>query len=121
MDQVSCAIEFHDKNYAGVMRVQGLVLEAAQRFLDGIAKNLIPEEINVEARVALRRADLADYVHLIRKYATAFVGAKISTQYWSMIDACNFYMDATTSRWRYITMERRNQNLIWAEEDATQV
>jgi len=122
MNQVTEAVTFHDQNCAEVKRVEVLVLAAAKRFLDGSdAKAVLPEQVIAEAQAAVGRTNVFDYFSVIRPYAALFVAARSSLSFWAVIDSCNFFRDATSSGWRYMTQERRRQNLAWAAEEAALV
>jgi hypothetical protein len=121
INQIDEAVHFFMVNHEEVKTVEATILTAAQRFLEGPAKTVLPEEIIVEAQVALQRTAIEDFTLLIRGYAAGFVTKKISGQFWSMIDAGNFFMDATGSRWPYMTQEKRQISLHWAAEDAALV
>lgn len=38
-------------------------------------------------------------------------------RYWSLIDAFNFFQDATGTQWTYMTQERRSVSLRWANDE----
>lgn len=121
MNQVRESDHFHDQNNAEVMRVQSLIINAAQRFLGGNAKAILPAEIVVEAENAVQHANIGCYCQVIRPYAAKFVEARTSAAFWTIVDACNFFISATSTQWAYMTQERRQQNLIWAAEEAALV
>lgn len=118
--QVSQAISFHDENFTEVMQTEKLVLEAGQRFL-ARSDGLLPIQVVEQAKKALKETKVGDFAAIIRKHASAYVTAGQSSWYWNMVDAANFFFDATSSFWRYMTMEKRATSLKWAREHALEV
>lgn len=100
------------------MQIRGLVSKAGIRFLESRAVNTMPEEAIAKAMEFARNEHVGQFGLLIRQYASQFVEAGNSSAYWAMVDTASFYDDATGSYWPYMTMERREQALKWAGQDA---
>lgn len=123
MRNASCAIAFWDQNHEQCMKVQNAVVAAGAKFLDGVAKEILPESVVTAARQALVKSNVSAFFGLIRPHAVMFTkqAREVRYAYWSMVDAAGFFFDATSSYWPYISVEQRKQNLVFAAEEAAQV
>lgn len=122
LNQVSEAVRFHDMHYTEVMRVREVVLEAANRFMRMYeTTRVLPAAALSKAEIALQQKMPEAIGQVIRPYAGQFIEAGMSTAFWAMADAVNFWSDATSSAWPYMTQERRAQSLVWAAEEAAWV
>ena len=116
--QITQAIRFHDENFAEVLRVRDVVVDAGQRY---VAKpsvmSRLPATVMERIQAAIREKRPEFIGQELRRLAVELTADQDIDQrmvYWAMIDASNHWSDATGSRWAYMSMNGRLQHLAWA-------
>lgn len=121
IDQVSQADLFQNENKLAIMAVQHSLLQAARRFISGVAGKVLPSDVVLIAEAEINRASVQGFIQTVRPLASNFVAAGMSNSFWDIVDACNFYNDATDASWPYMSTENRSRSLKWAADHASLV
>jgi len=114
---------FLQTNQEACAHAKDMIVAAGTKFVESKAKGVIPFGIIERAMKALKEDNVQLFANLLRQHADKFCqrGFKVRHAYWTLIDAANFFCDATSTFWSYMTDERRKQALIWATEMAAEI
>lgn len=120
--QESEASLFYGQHHAEILRVRDEVLAAAERFM---AKPelaaILPQDVQATMKAAIQSKCPEQVGYSVRSCASAFVRAGLSSAFWLIVDATNFWSDAVGATWRYMAQARRSQSLTWAAEMAAHI
>jgi hypothetical protein len=114
MKNTSCAIEFHSQNYDAIMALQSRLLEQLKKFTDTFGKDF-PQSDKETIELCIQKQLVGSAISFIRRQHINMHDRAARYAFWSIVDACNFFLDATTSRWTYVTMEDRKRYLGFSE------
>ncbi len=111
------SVEFCKQNADAISQLNEKILAAGARFLAAFrGRVLLPQPVFDNAQNAVSARSVDGLIGTIRPFAANF-SYPFSGVYWSLIDAANFFSDATDARWPYMTLEGRETALKFAFED----
>ncbi len=81
--------------------------------------NTVLADLLVKVRAAMEAKDIKGLFSMLRWNASVFTQLPgFSSIFWEWIDGYGSYSDATSEHWPYLTQDRRERYLSWAEESA---
>lgn len=120
MGKTSCAIDFFSQNYDAINALQIKLLEQLKKFTDTFGQKFAPKDVEA-IHAAIQKNLVGSAIGLIRQQHINMHDRGARYAFWSIVDACNFFLDATTSRWTYVSVEGRKQYLKFAEESLNEM
>lgn len=111
----SCAIDFHDKNFDAIAQQQIKLCSAASKFVTEYASYFSTSETRQIAR-SIKTTNINDLRSVISPLASKFAHSGKNSSFWAMSYACSFFIDATTTRWAFVTEEKRQSYLNLSAE-----
>lgn len=119
---------FEINNREAIKTARDLIAKAfaasRQIIVDSYIKSAIYEEASMHTvKVSLDKAVEGDFSFLpvIRGLHCIEVTRATKNTFWELVDATNFFHDATGTHWKYFTQEKRQISLRWAIEGAQTV
>lgn len=91
------------------------LFQAATRFLNEVGSAVLPIWVVEGMKCCIEKGDVVSLGLSLRHEASLFAQSD-SSKYWPLVDNLLFFHDAIGTHWKYLSLERRLQYLVWVEE-----